>query len=117
MEFVELIGELELLPFAGGGSLETVEHGVLDLSRNTGAAGGIALLPSEVLLDAVDAAAQEELRAVDALQLRAAAGANHQAVLPCRVVLLRPNRQDHLGGRRHSTATSSASAFNCSSMW
>lgn len=46
-------------------------------------------MPGEMLLDPVDPAAEEQLHAVHALQLRAATGPDHQAVLPGRIMLLR----------------------------
>lgn len=55
----------------------------------------------EVLLDSVDAAAKEELHAVDTLEFRPAGGADHEAMLPCRVVLLVADRQHDLRRGHH----------------
>lgn len=62
-------------------------------------------MAGEVLFDPVDSAAEEMLHTVSALELRPAAGANHEAVFPCWIVLLVADRQDDLrhgghGGRR-----------------
>uniref|UniRef100_A0A0A9E442 Uncharacterized protein n=1 Tax=Arundo donax TaxID=35708 RepID=A0A0A9E442_ARUDO len=88
------------LHLLGGDGVEAAEHGVLDITGYLGAATGVAGAAREVLLEAVDAAAEEVLAAVGALEAHPALGAHHQAVLPRRVVLLRADRHHLLLLRR-----------------
>jgi hypothetical protein len=61
----ERVGELAL-HLLGGDGIEAAQHGVLDLAGHLGAAAGVPGAAGEVLLEAVDAAAEEVLAAVGA---------------------------------------------------